>query len=357
MKSTSPHIFATRSAFTLIELFCKKIITLCPQGRASYGRAVLHIFRRKMLHTAKPCFTQSAFTLIEGFCKKSMTLRPQGRASYGRAVLHIFRRKMLHTAKPCFTQSAFTLIELLVVIAIIAILAGMLLPALNSAREKGRAAKCVSNLKQLGMANMMYADDNREYFIFSANWNNNELWCGKAASGVGGVTRTGGLTNYMGKSDGVRACDSVVFNRNQTSSNTGAGGYAYSSAIGTYTSDSSYNPIPARQSILTSPGETVMFADAAGMGAGGFEEQIDLCAPVYLNRDADCGWGTPAPTMHFRHGGFSNIAWCDGHVSPFGPLTVSNAGWNRSEAELKAAGLGWGGGSLSDALKYFKCRK
>ena len=95
-------------------------------------------------------------------------------------------------------KKGFTLIELLVVIAIIAILAAILFPVFAKARDKARQAACLSNLKQIGMATMMYAQDYDDcypyfYFVKSMAWP-----YGNLVSPLSGInTYDGGPWTYM----------------------------------------------------------------------------------------------------------------------------------------------------------------
>jgi prepilin-type N-terminal cleavage/methylation domain-containing protein/prepilin-type processing-associated H-X9-DG protein len=164
-------------------------------------------------------------------------------------------------------KAAFTLVELLVVIGIIAVLIGILLPALNRAREKGRQAQCLSNVRQISMAFFMYANENKGWFpapavfgggLGSQNVSNmSPTWIGRDEDWIAWRNKQpddpleGAIIPYLGNaSPSVMRCPSDELNR--TEIDVFGGPFVYSYNMNSYLSFGTvYHPASASPNTQT----------------------------------------------------------------------------------------------------------
>lgn len=247
------------------------------------------------------------------------------------------------------------------VIAIISILAALLFPALSRARQKALSVQCVNNLRQLFLANSMYAAESNGHYCPAApdidvGFGGRTRWHGARATADSATEfdpKKGPLAEYLPDAR-VKECPVFSeFKRNGEVANafeSGTGGYGYNMA---YVGGTSYmNEFPECQrattldSRIANPAQVVMFADAAMPQNGYIVEYGFLEPPLFPTPDFPHGnpeWGYASPSIHFRHDGRANVLWCDGHVSS------ERIGWttdtNIYGGENRRWAVGWFGPS------------
>lgn len=234
---------------------------------------------------------------------------------------------------------AFTLVELLAVIAIIAVLATLSLGAINTARARADAAKCVGNLRQLAAASLTYLADSGGQYAPAQDPSNTVRWHGTRHGGGKFDPTRGPLAPYLGQDRRVKLCPALgrVLTGSQ-SFEDGTGGYGYNAA---YVGGTPLDPFtPERAANISSASRVVMFADCAFPRAEGLQEY----AYAEPWRSVDYRGrlrGALAPSVHFRHGGTANVVWCDGHISAEKPTKLGGRNGYGGDAEKWQ--IGWFG--------------
>ncbi|MBQ7403330.1 MAG: type II secretion system protein [Lentisphaeria bacterium] len=227
---------------------------------------------------------------------------------------------MLHTVKPCFTQSAFTLIELLVVIAIIAILAGMLLPALNQSRRKAQDSQCKNNLKQTFMALAAYASDNNSVLPVPYTASTN-TWA-RVLYKAGYVT-TGEILFCPGYQPQSKKIDSGYFDFGFVyGMNWSWPGNSYADCFWNLDSpwkSKYYWNTPKQRSTSSFP----LLADASKVSADGHAKY-----PYYwFGYPGGASYNAAQSVVHQRHSRQANILCFDGHVGSFNQYSMLDLGF------------------------------
>ena len=215
------------------------------------------------------------------------------------------------------TKEFFTLIELLVVIAIIAILASMLLPALNKAREKGRSVACMSNFKQLGQGVIGYSTDYDDYLLVTKGDGLEGYWSREVALYVGVKNNTG--DTLVASDDerlvkGVFRCPSLTdgviksFPGVVDASFYSAIGYGWNEMMGQEDFHAAY---PRRKvQAVKKPSMKLWMGDTVDGGG----TNTTYYHRIYSNRNVS--W-YPSPAVGKRHSGGVNMALGDGHCEYF----------------------------------------
>ena len=256
----------------------------------------------------------------------------------------------------------FTIIELLVVIGVIAILVGLLLPALSYAKESGRKAACISNLSQLTKANIMYADSWNCFVSANPFGDNNKRWHGERDNDTYAFDPLSGpLVKFLGQAGKIKECPSAKFPSTLTADSFeyGCGGYGYNNyGVGSTmyvdgynasTWQSIYNRGIAPAAIKKSS-ETVMFADTAYLSGSTLVEYSYTEAPYSTWAATAAQLATDKPTstrmtasIHFRHRDYANVGWVDGHVDSRLMTFSSTYGGGSTAPALEDENIGWFG--------------
>jgi prepilin-type N-terminal cleavage/methylation domain-containing protein/prepilin-type processing-associated H-X9-DG protein len=219
--------------------------------------------------------------------------------------------------------TGFTLIELLVVIAIIALLMAILIPVLNGAREQGKRAACLHNLKGLGLAWIMYADENDGNIVKGnagdSGW---VLYIGTTPNEEPievqlDAIRDGQLFKYS-KMTKLYRCPVAERNEMRTYSTVHAmNGQKFTGSGDVY----------KKLSDIKRPGERLVFLDDYG-------QDWDACWAVWHTR---ASWWNPIP---MRHNGGTTLAFADGHCDWWGWRDQRTIDYGKESWEVSESGGG-----------------